>query len=72
MFRSLFYHKYNASAKKAGNPDEELHRPSPEITVGMNLANYEKLDNDGVMIPGHQISGEGLIIDRTLGYTSIG
>ena len=72
MFRSVFYRTYNASAKKAGNADEEFHRPSPETTVGMKIACYEKLDADGLIIPGHQVSGEDVIIGRTSGYTSIG
>jgi len=72
MFRSVFYRTYDASAKKAGNADEEFHKPSPETTVGMKLANYDKLDADGLIIPGHQVTGEDVIIGRTSTYSSIG
>lgn len=68
----MFYRTYDAKANKAGQSDEEFHKPSPETTVNMKLANYDKLDVDGLIIPGHQVTGEDVIIGRTSSYSSIG
>lgn len=68
LFRSASYKTYRDEEKKQmGNAiREELECPSRESTLGMRMGTYDKLDRDGLVPPGTRVSGEDIIIGKTV------
>ncbi|KAF5833422.1 RNA polymerase II second largest subunit [Dunaliella salina] len=67
FFRSIFYRAYKDEEKKQGSMSrEEIELPNPDNTMGMRHGTYDKLDEDGLVPPGTRISGEDIIVGKTV------
>jgi len=63
LFRSYFYRTYATTVESK----EMFEKPSQRIQKKM--ANYESLDVDGFVLPGTKVSGEDIIIGKTVQVT---
>ena len=60
FFRSVFYRTY----EEVLLPNEEFTNPDPVKTSGRKHGTYAKLDKDGIICPGTQVSGDDIIIGK--------
>jgi DNA-directed RNA polymerase beta subunit len=44
---------------------ERIQRPDPREVTGMSHANYDKLDEDGLVPPGTRVVGKDILIGKT-------
>lgn len=67
LFRSLFFRSYTDQEKKAGRTQlEVIEKPSNRDTLIRRGNNYEKLDDDGLVMPGTRVTGEDILVGKTV------
>lgn len=66
FFRSVFYRTY---AMTQGYQDK-ICIPDPQKTSSLKHGTYDKLDTDGIICPGNQVSGDDIIIGKTIPSTT--
>ncbi|KAI3641373.1 hypothetical protein MIR68_000503 [Amoeboaphelidium protococcarum] len=67
LFRSFFFRTYTEQVKKVGALElEEIEKPNPRDTLIRRGNNYEKLDADGLVPPGTRVSGDDILVGKTV------
>lgn len=65
LFRSFFYRTYVDQENRVGSTQkEQFSKPTPETTLWMKNKCYDKLESDGLLSPGVQVSGNDIVIGK--------
>jgi len=62
FFRSVFFRTYDGRETQS----EKIRRPDMKNTQGLKHGPYHKLDKDGLIKPGTQVSGDDIIIGKII------
>ncbi|KAI9366033.1 DNA-directed RNA polymerase II subunit RPB2 [Zopfochytrium polystomum] len=67
LFRSMYFRTYMDTEKREGlNNTETFEKPTRDTTLRLRQGTYEKLDPDGIIAPGTRVSGDDIIIGKTV------
>lgn len=71
LLRSTYYKTYICEEKTSGADKEVIRLPNAETTIGMQMANYAKLNADGIVEPGTPLH-EDAIIGKVMKTNALG
>ena len=66
LFRSLYFRSHTEQEKQDAMEHAEIEVPSRETCMGMRDADYSLLDSDGIISPGVRVSGDDVVIGKTV------
>ncbi|KAJ3181120.1 DNA-dependent RNA polymerase II [Gaertneriomyces sp. JEL0708] len=66
LFRSMYYRVYMDTEKKGIMASETFEKPTRDTCLRLKHGTYEKIDEDGLITTGVRVSGEDIIIGKTV------
>lgn len=67
LFRSIYFHTYQDQERKIGAlQTEQFIKPSRDWTLRMRHGTYEKLDEDGLVVPGQRVTGDDILVGKVV------